>query len=205
MATLYRSLLNQLSQISGSNVYTDTLSMSGAETSPDLTLQKDLNFIRTQLKTITGAAKWYTSPVLSIASLYTGISGSLQNIFSFTGMTDRNDSAPTYSSTTYVVQGSSLETAIGALDAAVAGVSTTKAVTRLSNAVASGSAITIPGGYTYTLSNPGGSNMDVYLNGQLMQANTGTELRDYLEDTTSTIKFTFAVNKNSYVAFLIRA
>lgn len=221
MSSLYRTLLDQLAQISGSNVYSDTLSMAGAQTAPDLTLEKDLNFIRTQLKTITGAPSWYSAPASTIATLQTdvsglqtdvgklvhngAISGSLNNIFSFTGMTDRNDPNPTYSSTNYVAQGSSLETAIGALDAAVTGVSVTKAITRVASLTTSGSAITLPNALTYTLSHPGGQSMDVYLNGQLMQANTGSEIRDYLEASPTTIKFTFNVKKNSYVSYLIRS
>ena len=267
--SIYRTLLNQLAQVSGSNVYKDTLSMAGAETAPDLSLQTDLNFIRTQLKTITGAGTWYDAPAKSIATISSeigtmptngAISGSLNNIFSFTGMTNRNDPAPTYASYVYtggvsvnletaiggldlaithlpkngetsgslaniwgfvgmtgntslvpnypsatvVVQGSPLVTAIGALDAALNFASATKAISRLTFPVASGSAITVADALTYTLSNPGGKNMDVYLNGQLMQANTGTELRDYLEASTTTIKFTFAIPEHSYISYVVR-
>ena len=220
MSIFYRTLLDQLSQISGSNAYTDTLVMADAVNGFDPSLEKDLNFIRTQLKTITGAGTWYAAPALSIATINTdiaglttdvgnlvhngAISGSLNNIFSFTGMTNRNDPNPTYSSTTIVSQGTSLETAIGALDAAMAFTTVDKQILRETGTVTSGSAITLPNAQTYTVSHPGGKNMDVYLNGQLMQANTGTELRDYLEASSTTIKFTFNVKKNSYISFIVR-
>ena len=276
MSLFYRTLLNQLAQVSGSNVYDDTLSMAGAETAPDLSLQKDLNYIRTQLQKITGATDWYSAPASTIATINTdignlvhngAISGSLSNIFTFTGMTNRNDPSPTYSSYVYtggqtvnletaiggldhnlghrpsignmsgsldniwgfvgmtgdtslvpayssatvVAQGSDLVVAIGALDAAMNFASVSKAIARLTAGVVSGSGgsqvpteITVAGGLTYTRSNPGGKNMDVYLNGQLMQANTGTELRDYAEISTSTIAFTFNVPAHAYLSYLVR-
>ena len=131
-------------------------------------------------------------------------SGSLANIWGFVGMGGNTSAVPVYSSATVVVQGSDLEAAIGALDAAMNFASVSKAITRLTSPVASGSAITVADSLAYTISHPGGKNMDVYLNGQLMQANTGTEFRDYLEASTTTIKFTFALPTNSYISYLLR-
>jgi len=265
---IWRTLLNQLRQVSGSNAYDDNLDMTSAIDNPHLSSERDLNYVRTQLRTITGAAKWYTAPIKTIATIATdinnlvhsgAISGSLNNIFTFTGMTNRNDNLPSYassayvgvndpletaigkldlalthmpkngamsgslaniwgfvgmsgntsampnySSTTVVIQGSNLEAAIGTLDAAIDAATISKSIAHVPSVVISGSAFIIPGGFQYTISNPMGQNMDVYLNGQLMQPNTGSEMRDYIEDTTTTIKFTFNVSKDSYISYLIR-
>jgi len=64
----------------------------------------------------------------------------------------------------------------------------------------SGTAHTIPGGREYTPS-VDGANMDVYLNGQLLMEGA-TE--DYIEDTSTTIKFTFNLGANSNLTYIIR-
>ncbi|MEA3341108.1 MAG: hypothetical protein U9R15_14180, partial [Chloroflexota bacterium] len=121
----------------------------------------------------------------------------------FTGMDDASDSTPTYSSNNYVTNGESLETAIGDLDAAIGNVDIAKEVERLSVAVSSGSEHTIPGANNHAAGD--GSSMDIYLNGQLLQSNTGTELRDYLESGTDKVKFTFVIPSNSYLTYIIRS
>lgn len=310
MSTTFRTLLRQAEQISGSAAYDDTLTMSGAETYLDRSLEKDLNYLRSQLKTIAGETNWYDAPQTNLASVpdEQGISGSFQNIYTFTGMDDRNDSTPTYdtanyatgdlenaigdldaqikanydgytgltldnvcdqgattdqaitisasgstfstltvyddlhvgsnilvegtvdgvdvagfasaaqtftgmddasdstptySSTTYVANDDSLETAIGKLDAAIELADVVKEVERLSAQVNSGSAHTVPGSYSHAAGD--GSTMDVYMNGQLLQSNTGTELRDYIESDTDEVKFTFDVPTNSYLTYIIRS
>ena len=311
MSAIFRTFLKQLEQVSGSATYDDTLTMSGAETYLAKSLEKDLNYVRTQLKAITGETNWYDAPQTDLSNVPTeqAISGSFVNIFTFTGMDDRNDSTPTYSSTNYVTNSNSLETSIGALDAQVkanydgytaltldavvavgstvdeaitvtasgstfsaltvygdfhagnnvivegtvdgvdiagfasaaqtftgmddasdstptysstnyvansdsletaigkldAGIATAdvnKEVERLSAQVNSGSAHTVPGSHSHSAGS--GDDMDIYLNGQLLQSNTGTELRDYLESATDEVKFTFAVPANSYLAYIIR-
>lgn len=112
----FRSFLDQATQISGSFTYDDSLSMASAETYGK-TLEADLNYVRSQLKVITGEADWYSPPVKSLHDFNVGLSGSFANIQSFTGQSDITDSSPTYFSTTYVTQGNSLEMAIGELDA----------------------------------------------------------------------------------------
>lgn len=308
MGATFHTFLRQLEQVSGSATYDDTLTMSSAETYLAKSLESDLNYVRSQLKAITGETNWYDAPQTDLSDVPSeqGMSGSFANIYTFTGMDDRNDSTPTYSSTNYVTNGNSLETAIGALDAQVntnAGLtldnvcdngSTTdqaitssasgssfatmlvqgnldvwgdiivdgnvdgvdiagfasaaqtftgmddasdstptysstnyvansdsletaigkldaavnvadvsKEVERLSSSVSSGSAHTVPGSHSHAAGD--GSTMDLYLNGQLLQSNTGTELRDYLESGTDEVKFTFAVPTNSYLTYLIRA
>jgi len=312
MSSLFRTFLRQAEQVSGSAVYDDTLTMSGAESYLDKSLEKDLNYIRTQLKEITGETNWYDAPSVDLASVPTeqALSGSFSNIYTFTGMDDRNDNSPTYTSTNYVTNGNdleasigdldaqvkanydgytgltldavcevgattdvaiidtasgssfaslldtgnldvwgditvdgtvdgvdvagfasavqtftgmdsesdstpaysstnyianddSLETAIGKLDAAIVLADVIKEVERLSAQVTSGSAHTIPGSHSHAAGD--GSTMDLYLNGQLLQSNTGTEFRDYIESGTDEVKFTFTVPTNSYLTYIIRS
>ena len=312
MGAVFRTFLRQMEQVSGSATYDDTLTMSGAETYLDKNLENDLNYVRTQLKAITGETNWYDSPQTDLSNVPTeqAISGSFVNIFTFTGMDDRNDSTPTYTSQNYVTNGNdleasigdldtqvkanydgytaltldtvcevgattdvaiidtasgssfatmlvkgnldvwgdiivdgevdgvdvagfataaqtftgmddasdstptysttnyvanddSLETAIGKLDTAVAAVGIPeKEVERLPSQVNSGSAHTVPGSNNHAAGD--GSTMDIYLNGQLLQSNTGTELRDYIESDTDEVTFTFAVPTNSYLTYIIR-
>ena len=110
-----------MGMVSGSRVYDDTLNMINAETYLVKSLEGDLNYSRSQLKVITGKTNWYDAPDITLATLgassyYQGLSGSLANIYSFTGMDDRNDTTPTYSSNNYVADNDSLETAIGKID-----------------------------------------------------------------------------------------
>jgi len=120
----FRSLLDQATQVSGSFTFNDTLSMASAESYEPKTLEADLNYIRSQLKIISGESSWFEAPVASLRSFNVGISGSFANIQSFTGQSDITDSAPTYSSTNYVTQGNSLEVAIGELDAQLGAIGT---------------------------------------------------------------------------------
>lgn len=207
MGALFRTFLRQMEQVSGSATYDDTLTMSVAETYLDKSLETDLNYVRTQLKTITGETNWYDAPNTDLSDVPSeqGMSGSFANIYTFTGMDDRNDSTPTYLSENYVANDDSLETAIGKLDTALAaaGGSVAKEIERLSVQVDSGSAHTVPGSNSHAAGD--GSTMDIFLNGQLLQSNTGTELRDYLESDTDEVKFTFAVPTNSYLTYIIRA
>jgi len=211
MGHTFRTFLTQADQISGSAVYDDTLTMSAAETYLDKSLEKDLNYIRTQLRLITGETNWFDSPLvdlstldgLGLENLEQGLSGSLQNIYTFTGMDDRNDTTPTYTSTNIVSNGDNLEAAIGKLDAAVTTATVAKEVERITSPITSGSAHTVPGSHSHTAGD--GSNMDIYLNGQLLQSNTGTELRDYLESGIDEVTFTFTVPTNAYLTYLIRA
>jgi len=131
------------------------------------------------------------------------ISGFATAAQTFTGMNSSTDSSPSYSSHNYISDGDSLETAIGELDAAISNVTVVKEVERTSSQIASGSAHTIPGSNNHAAGD--GTTMDLYLNGQLIQSNTGTELRDYIESGVNEVKFTFAIPANSYLTYLIRS
>lgn len=204
MSATFRTFLGQAAQISGSAAYDDTFTMATAEAYLTKSLESDLNYVRSQLKVITGETNWYDAPQTDLSNVpdTQGLSGSFVNIYTFTGMDDRNDTTPTYTSTTYVANSDSLETAIGKLDAAIVAVDIVKEVERLTSQVTSGSAHVVPGSNSHSAGN--GDDMDIYLNGQLIQSNTGTELRDYLESGTDEVKFTFDVPTNSYLTYIIR-
>jgi len=310
MSATFRTFLGQANQISGSATYDDTFTMATAESYLAKSLENDLNYLRSQFKVITGETNWYDAPQTDLSDVPSeqGMSGSFANIYTFTGMDDRNDDSPTYSTTNYVTNGNDLETSIGDLDTQVKanydgyttltlddvceqGATTDvaiadsasgssfgsmlvkgnldvwgdiivdgkvdgvdiatfqsstlaftgmddesddtptysstvyvtngnsletsigdldaaitpayKEVERLSSQVSSGSAHTVPGSHNHAAGD--GSTMDLYLNGQLLQSNTGTELRDYIESATDEVKFTFDVPTNSYLTYLIRS
>lgn len=124
------------------------------------------------------------------------------NAISFTGMTDETDGSPTYSSTQYVTNGDSLETAIGKLDAAIEDVEIVKISERLTTVLLAETAHTIPDSGTYTLAE--GDNMDVYVNGQLMQADIAGEERDYEETSTTSVTFHSTLRQNAFITYIIR-
>jgi hypothetical protein len=198
----FRSLLDQATQISGSFTYDDSLSMASAESYEPKTLEADLNYVRSQLKVITGEANWFDAPVESLHDFNVGLSGSFANIQSFTGQSDVTDSAPTYSSTSYVTQGNSLEAAIGELDAAIDGLAGVKVTERLTSTLNAETAHTLPGGNSYTPAE--GANMDVYVNGELQQADITGEERDYAETSTTQVTFHFKLRQNAFITYVIR-
>jgi hypothetical protein len=79
--------------------------------SPTVTLHQHVNF--------TGSGTATTNNPHGINYSDTGAGTVFDAVRAFTGMSSNTDSTPTYTSTNYVSQGSSLETAIGALDTAV--------------------------------------------------------------------------------------
>jgi hypothetical protein len=113
------------------------------------TLEDDLNQIRNKIKVLKGTVAWtsshtplYVAGADSLEDLLTttkgtgtktatnpwgyqyddieGLTAVLDALLTFVGQTTHIDSTPGYSSTQFIANGSSLETAIGALDAAVA-------------------------------------------------------------------------------------
>lgn len=92
-----------------SSWYSDATSpISG---SPVATLQVHVNYV--------GSGTATTTNPHGINYVNTGASTMFGHVQSFTGQSSITDASPTYSSTNYVVQGSSLETAIGELDSAI--------------------------------------------------------------------------------------
>jgi hypothetical protein len=197
-----RSLLRQLEQISGSFGYDDTLPMTFAENGG--TLELDLNFLRSQLKVITGETNWFDAPNKTIVQLDTEDG----YIDTFIGKAAGNDS-PAYSSNVYVTDSTSLETAIGDLDAAIAGVADVAAPDKLVEdivaSIAAESAHTLPHGKIYTLDlTEQGLNLDVLVNGQALAVDSGSVQRDYDETSTSQVTFHFTVEENSNIVYVIR-
>jgi len=106
----------------------------------------------------------------------------------------------------FLATGDSLESAIEKLDDQIkinenniASSSAQKEVEKGVGPIASGSAHTLPGSLTYTLAT--GDNLDVFLNGQLLVEGAS---EDYLEDTTTTIKFNFTVGSGSNLTYFAR-
>ncbi len=117
-----------------------------------------------------------------------------------------------YSSNNYVTDATSLETAVGALDAAIGSAAGIKYIEETSGAVLKNVVHPLPYSITYTpYSGAGqeGKNMDVYVDGQLLAADTGAAGvnadRDYGETTTSgiTFRFTIAIGRN--ITYVIRS
>jgi len=195
-----RSLLRQLEQVSGSFAYDDTLPMAVAETADDLSLEKDLNFIRSQLKVVTGETNWFDAPNKTIVQL----DAEDGYIDTFIGKAAGSDT-PAYSSQIYITNGQSLETAIGELDAAINVVAPDKLIEDIVAAIDAESAHTLPHGATYTLDPTGeGLNMDLSLNGQLLAVDSGSVARDYVETSATQVTFHFTVEENSNLSYLIR-
>ncbi len=116
-----------------------------------------------------------------------------------------------YSSTNYVTNGTSLETAIGALDAAIGGTSGVKYVETTAGAITANVEHALPYSITYTpdaTAGQEGNNMDVYLSGQLLAADTGAAGanadRDYGETTTSGITFRFDIPAGRNITYVVR-
>jgi hypothetical protein len=131
------------------------ITLTQARTTPYTSLENEILRLRWEIQRTRGSSSWYsdaTDPVTSSAGdlsthmnyvgkqipsasnphgvnyTDTGADTVFDVVRSFTGMSNNADSSPTYSSTTYVTQSGSLETAIGELDAAVASVSVSTVV-----------------------------------------------------------------------------
>jgi len=116
-----------------------------------------------------------------------------------------------YSSTNYITNGTSLETAIGALDAAIGGTSGIKYIETTAGAITKNVEHALPYSITYTPDSTAGqegNNMDVYLSGQLLAADTGAAGanadRDYGETTTSGITFRFDIPAGRNITYVVR-
>jgi len=141
-----------------------------------------------------------------IATNASGIAN-LQDVVGTTG----DASTLVYSSEHYVTSGTSLETAIGALDNALDLAAGDKYIEDVSGDIDKNTFHALPYGISYTpyaVAGQEGRNMDVYVNGQLLAADTGAAGtnadRDYGETTASGITFRFKVNSGSNITYIIR-
>lgn len=124
-----------------------------------------------------------------------------------------------YTEENYITTGESITDSLDTLDMSISdgydlvgdGVGD-KYVEVVASDISAGVAHQIPVGLTYTPDSTAGqqgSNMDVYLDGQLLSASTGAngvnEDRDYSETSTTHITFHFKVHKYSNITYVIRS
>ncbi len=116
-----------------------------------------------------------------------------------------------YSSNNYVTDATSLEIAIGALDSAIGSAAGIKYVEETAGTITANTVHALPYSITYTpFSTAGreGKNMDVYVDGQLLAADTGAAGvnadRDYAETTTSGITFRFTIATGRNITYVVR-
>ena len=224
---------NQIRSTASGIEYDDTLSLALAETIVNEsfltdptqvsgTLVMDLNFLRTAIRDIKGITplyNWYDSAETT-AGLITlsGARGSISNIQTFVGSDGDSDTTPDYTSTVYVTQNTSLESAISELDAAIASVSGSQAGQIAKRILIRGTS-DLPANTTIDLSTPGANwvsygdtitwtnandfveNVSVFLNGQLQLPASGSADNNdvYHVATPDQMAFEFKINKNSVI------
>lgn len=124
-----------------------------------------------------------------------------------------------YTEHNYVTAGQAITASIDALDQAVkdaadlaAAGTTAKYVESVSTLITANSAHALPYSILYTpCSTAGreGKNMDIYVDGQLLAADTGTNGanadRDYAETTTSGVTFRFDIQVGRNITYIVRA
>ena len=117
-----------------------------------------------------------------------------------------------YSSNVYVSDYTSIETAIGALDAALLVTAPTKYVETTDSDITMNVEHSLPSSAIYTpYSTAGteGKNMDVWLDGQLLMADSGVNGanadRDYGETSTSGVTFRFTVYSGTNLTYVVRS
>lgn len=228
------TLQNQIRSTTSGIEYEDTLNLTLAESvineeylsdpaQVSGTVINDLNYIRTALRDIKGAAPTYnwfdpipaTGGLLSLSSARTEIS----NLQTFAGSDGDGDTTPTYSSTTTVTQNTDLEAAIGELDAALSTVSGTPAsgtskrvLVRTGNGVHSKNAtldIETPGsgwsasGDSIAIADSSSflDEISVFVNGvlQLNGVDSSADNDVYFVSAPSSIAFEYNINKNTIV------
>jgi len=129
------------------------------------------------------------------------------------GVGDRN-----YTEDNYIVDGESITSSLDTLDQelkdladSIAAASGDKYVESVSGAITAGSVHALPYAITYTPESTAGQegkNMDVYVDGQLLAADTGANGanadRDYGETTASGITFRFNIQVGRNITYIVR-
>ncbi len=129
------------------------------------------------------------------------------------GVGDRN-----YTEDNYITDGEAISLSIDKLDIALKNVSDTvsagvgeKYVESVSSDISANTAHTLPAGVSYTpdaTSGQEGKNMDVYIDGQLLAADTGTNGanadRDYGETSSTSVTFRFNVYAGQNITYVVR-
>lgn len=78
----------------------------------------------------------------------------------------------------------------------------TKVVETLSISLSAEISHSLPGGHSYTMD--AGGKLDIFLNGQLLTHDQGVNTYDYVEISTTTIKFHFDVAKLATITYIIK-
>lgn len=224
---------NQIRSTTSGIEYDDTMNLALAETLVNEaflsdgtqvsgTLVMDLNFVRTALRDIKGAAPFFNwfDPVDSTAGLITlsGARAGISNLQTFTGANNDDDTTPDYTSSVFITQNGSLEQAIGELDAALFVVSGTQAGT-----IAKAKLIRTGGqvleNTTIDISTPGAGwtvigdtiewddatdfveNISVFYNGvlQLPGSNSSADNDVYFVSTPDSLAFEFKIRTNDVI------
>lgn len=168
----------------------------------------------TDLWSFTGSSDGETSPSWTNTTGNYPLSGNPSTLEG--GVDDINDSIGdlTYTQDNYVTDGESIASSIDALDIALGALeagTAEKYVYENPSLITANTEWSLPYGITYTPSSTAGregNNMDVYLDGQLLAADTGVAGvnadRDYGETTTSGITFRFVVRANRNITLVVR-
>jgi hypothetical protein len=121
-----------------------------------------------------------------------------------------------YTEDNYVIDGQDITASINSLDIALKDVedsvtssSGAKYIEEVSSHISKNTLHTVPAVYTPDSTvDQEGSNMDVYVNGQMLSADSGTNGanadRDYGESTTTQITFRFNIRKGANIVYVIR-
>ena len=209
------SAIDLLNDGVGNRTYTSTYIVSGEAVSTSLNklglgIEGNDTAISTNAGNISTNAGDIDTLESSMGTAETDISNLEAAVGSSTGATGL-----VYSSNNYVSNATSLDTAIGALDAAITSSSAQKYIETTSAVITAGIEHALPaaaisaGGYT-TFSGAGqeGANMDVYVSGQMLAADTGylgaTADRDYGETSTSGVTFRFTIPSGTNIIYVIR-
>jgi len=204
-----RSLFDQLQQIRASRLYDDEISDVATNAETQVHLEGDLNIIRTILKAIKGTDNWYDdlSPNTDLVNLRNELNttkNSIDNLQLFVGGTD---DSPNFSGTNYI-DSKDIKEACIALDTAISFSSIIDKIGEtISGDLPAETDHTLPSGKTYILDpSYNGKNLNVYLNGQLLLHDSALGLndRDYVEISTTQIRFHMLVEDQSNIIYEIR-
>lgn len=223
---------NQIRSTASGIEYDDTMTLALAETVVNEafisdptqvsgTLIMDLNFLRTAIRDIKGETPLYNwfDPAATTAGLITlsGARSAISHLQTFVGADNDGDTTPDYTSTTFISQNSSLESAISALDAALATVSGNAAgslmkrvIIRTGNDISANQSVDTsnPGAgwsaygdtISWSTANDFVENVSVFYNGQLQLVASGSaDNNDVYQLGSPTIAFEFLVRKNDVI------
>ena len=170
------------------------------------------------LWSFTGSSDNEITPTWSISGS-SMISGSDDSLWEAINSINTEFGSLEFTESNYISSGQSITNMLDSFDMVLydvvqetARVTAEKYVQTLVSGISSGAAYQLPNGLSYTPnSNIGrqGSNMDIYLDGWLLSANTGVSGinsdRDYAEIDTTHIAFNFEVFQDSDITYVIRA